>query len=293
MNARSDWSIDGSDGHPIIGNTDLPAGEARGVVLVAHGFKGYKDYGMFPRVAATLADAGFVSHRFNFSHSGMTDALDAFERPDLFERDTWNRQVFDLWQVAAAVARGALCGAGLPLVFLGHSRGGATCLLAAGRHAGEPGLPAPAGIAVASAPSALDVLTPPQRRELLERGFLVSPSSRTGQALRIGREFLTEQMRDPLHHDLLRLAGRITCPVLIVHGSRDPTVPVAAARRLAGAIPGAELRIVEGADHVFDTPNPLPPREPSSPQLQELLDALLRFAAACCASTATARGGSG
>ena len=46
-----DWSIPGSDGEPIIGNTHVPRDEPAGMVLVAHGFKGYKDYGMFPRIA--------------------------------------------------------------------------------------------------------------------------------------------------------------------------------------------------------------------------------------------------
>jgi hypothetical protein len=85
-----EWSIEGSEGEPIIGNAHLPEAPPGGVVLVAHGFKGYKDYGMFPRIAESLANRGFIAHRFNFSHSGMTGAIETFERPDLFERDTWN-----------------------------------------------------------------------------------------------------------------------------------------------------------------------------------------------------------
>ena len=50
MNA---WSIPGSDGEPIIGNTHLPSEDPAGVVHIAHGFKGYKDYGMFPRIASS------------------------------------------------------------------------------------------------------------------------------------------------------------------------------------------------------------------------------------------------
>ena len=66
------WTIPGSDGEPILGNVHVPDGEPRGVVIVSHGFKGYKDYGMFPRIAGTLArDAGVIVHRFNFSHAGM------------------------------------------------------------------------------------------------------------------------------------------------------------------------------------------------------------------------------
>ena len=126
MSATNDWSIPGADGEAIIGNAHLPDGDPAGVVLLAHGFKGYKDYGMFPRIAQTLAEAGFLAHRFNFSHSGMTDAIKTFERPELFEKDTWNKQVFDWRQVDSAIRSGTLAGQGLPCVIFGHSRGGAT-----------------------------------------------------------------------------------------------------------------------------------------------------------------------
>ena len=82
------WTIRGAARQPIIGDAHLPQGEPRGAVLIAHGFKGYKDYGMFPRIAAELSGRGLIAHRFNFSHSGMTARTETFERPDLFERDT-------------------------------------------------------------------------------------------------------------------------------------------------------------------------------------------------------------
>lgn len=44
--------------------------------------------------------------------------------------------------------------------------------------------------------------------------------------------------------------ARIACPTLVVHGSADELVPVADARRLAAAVPGAELMEIEGGRHV-------------------------------------------
>jgi pimeloyl-ACP methyl ester carboxylesterase len=262
-----EWSIEGSEGEPIIGNAHLPEARPGGVVLVAHGFKGYKDYGMFPRIAGALADRGFIAHRFNFSHSGMTGAVETFERPDLFERDTWNKQVFDLLAVIGAVDHGALEGRGLPCVLFGHSRGGVSSLLAA--------------------LSSCNPLSDQEADKLLNDGFLVSPSSRTGQALRLGKAFLTEQREDPAGHDLLALAGRITCPVLVAHGEKDPTVPAGCADQIAAACGQATVRIVAGADHVFNTPNPLAPDAEPSPQLAELLDAVGDFAAGCCGASAS------
>ena len=108
MNASNEWTLPGADGEAILGNAHRPDGEPVGVVIIAHGFKGYKDYGMFPRIAETMCDAGFIAHRFNFSHSGMTNTIETFERPDLFERDTWNKQVFDCRAVVAAINDGKL-----------------------------------------------------------------------------------------------------------------------------------------------------------------------------------------
>jgi len=41
----------------------------------------------------------------------------------------------------------------------------------------------------------------------------------------------------------------------------------------------ARLLIVKGGDHVFNTPNPLADGQPSSPQLAEVIDAVIEFSA--------------
>ena len=42
---------------------------------------------------------------------------------------------------------------------------------------------------------------------------------------------------------------RVACPVLIVNGEDDPVATVSAARRLAGALPDADLRVLPGTGH--------------------------------------------
>ena len=283
MSTIKSWSIPGAEGQPIIGDTHLPEGEAGGVMVIAHGLKGYKDYGMFPVLARACAAAGLIAHRFNFSHSGMTNDIDTFARPDLFERDTWNRQVYDCRAVVEAIARGELDGAGLPYVLFGHSRGGVTVLLTAGRFADDASFPQPMGIVVAATPCWCNPLGEEEARGLLEKGYLESPSARTGQDLRIGRAFLQEQIDDPAGHDLPDLASRIHCATLIIHGSDDPTVPVACAEELRVALgERSNELIIEGGDHVFNTPNPMPEDATPGPQLQELLDATVHFAVSLC-----------
>jgi alpha-beta hydrolase superfamily lysophospholipase len=273
------WTITGSHEAIIYGDTHFPDGPPVGVVLIAHGFKGYKDYGMFPRIAETMAAAGAIAHRFNFSHSGMTNSIETFERPDLFEADTWNKQVHDMSALVDAVEDGTLPGAGLPQVLFGHSRGGVTVLLSAGRP-GALNRP-PAGVVAASAPSTCLSLTAEEIDRLDRESFLESPSSRTGQTLRVGRVYLDEQRADPDGHDVLGAAAQIACPLLVIHGADDPTVPAAAAQQIVEAAGGsAQALLIAGGDHVFNTPNPMGDA-PASPQLQELLDATKAFCLGC------------
>jgi pimeloyl-ACP methyl ester carboxylesterase len=50
--------------------------------------------------------------------------------------------------------------------------------------------------------------------------------------------------------DLSRDVGHITSPTLVIHGAEDCYVPVANAAALAGAIPGARLRVLDHAGHL-------------------------------------------
>ncbi len=50
--------------------------------------------------------------------------------------------------------------------------------------------------------------------------------------------------------DSTGLLPTITVPTLVLHGAEDATVPVDEARAMAGRIPGARLRVVDGAGHL-------------------------------------------
>jgi pimeloyl-ACP methyl ester carboxylesterase len=59
-----------------------------------------------------------------------------------------------------------------------------------------------------------------------------------------------EQARAGAGFDLSRDVGHITSPTLVIHGAEDRYVPVANAAALAGAIPGARLRVLDHAGHL-------------------------------------------
>lgn len=283
------WQLDGADGPPILGSTDKHVEHPRGVLILCHGFKGYMDYGLFPRLAAVAAGQGLLVHRFNFSHSGMTRETDTFERPDLFERDTWGKQIQDLRAVAEAVATGQLDGQGLPMVWFGHSRGGVTVTLTASRAFADPQAEhvRPAGIAIASTPDVACSLSEQDREKMRRDGRLLSPSGRTGQRLFVGKPWLDEIEADPEAFDPKLAAERVPCPTLIVHGGEDQTVNASAAIALSQRFPASEIEVIGGASHTYNCPNPLPHDAEPPEATARMMDRVTGFAVGGCDAQAS------
>jgi pimeloyl-ACP methyl ester carboxylesterase len=57
-------------------------------------------------------------------------------------------------------------------------------------------------------------------------------------------------------HDALAALRRLDVPTLVVHGGEDRVIPPANAHLLAETIPGAELRVLESAGHIYPTEEP-------------------------------------
>lgn len=275
---KEDWELPGSDDQPVLGTAHHPPDHARAVIVLSHGFLGYKEYGMFPRLGSCAAAAGFILHRFNFSHSGMTNEIDTFARPDLLERDTWNRQVQDLRRVCEGIRSGQIAGQHLPVVLVGHSRGGVTSLLVPARDGAFARSHGIAGVVTCAAPSTCMSISREEIDDLMACGYLERTSSRTGQVFRFDRTFVDEQRADPPAHDLLALAGDIEVPVLILHGEDDETVHPAAAEAICRAVgDNARIDLIPGGNHVFNVPNPLPAGEELAEPAAAAFRAILSF----------------
>lgn len=294
METIESWNLLGANQQVIYGNTHIPNNQPLANVILCHGFKGYKDYGFIPVMAKMLSGHNFVVHRFNFSHSAMLDGHGAFERLDLFEQDTWNKQVYDLLSVIAYIFQNRIQGKGLPIFIAGHSRGGVTCLLTAGRlYSGtlknsllniqenldfSQMLSALKGVITIASPDTCNPYNENQKKELLEKGYLESPSSRTSQTLKVGKAFLEEQLFDKDNHDLLNLVKQIKCPITIFHGDSDPTVSTEAAHNINQANKSHSfLHFIHDANHVFNTKNPFTDDDQISPQLETLVNECLIF----------------
>lgn len=227
-------AVAGSAGRTV--RADILGPEAAPAVLVLHGFKGFRRWGMFPWVGEQLAACGLRAVVVDFSHNGV-EAQD-FDRLDLFLLDTARRHQEDL----AALAR-LLPG---PLGVLGHSRGGADALVFGAR---EPRVRAVVTwAAVASFPGP----TPEQDAALRRDGYVIVPNARTGQAMPVGRSAFEAAERP----DVLGEAATRAVPTLALHGTADESVPPTSLERLQSALPHAEGRKIHGAGHTFGAQHP-------------------------------------
>ena len=269
----NNWTITNGRGLELLGNTHTPTSPPAACVILMHGFKGYKDYGFIPVLAHDLCAAAMVVHRFNFSTSGMTNEIETFARPDLFALDTWTRQVEDIVRVVEAVRSGELGGGGLPMYLIGHSRGGASALLAAGRHGDAMDLN---GVVTINAVDACSRLSDQEQQAMLERGYTMTQSARTKQELRIESSWLREQLDDPDGHNVLLQASKIACPVCVIHGDADQAVDPSAGVAIAQAC-RTERVLIAGANHVLNMPNPSLIDSDRSHQLVEATEAITRF----------------
>lgn len=261
MAAPEPFVIETPSGHRIDGLVDLPdrPGE-RPTVVVAHGFKGFMEWGFFPHLAELLARRGFVVVRFNFSGSGQRPGEDRVSDVEAFRHNSFSREQEDLRTVLEALddeiapGRVDLDRQGL----LGHSRGGGAAVLAAG----HPDLRDRFSALVTwAAVSTFDRVSPEDTERWRAEGELTVVNSRTGQELPMGLELLEdlEAHRDEL--DIPAAAARVAAPWLIVHGDADESVPCAESHQLEEAAESERARTVErqvipGAGHTFGAVHP-------------------------------------
>ncbi len=112
---------------------------------------------------------------------------------------------------------------------------------------GSRGSMSPQEAAEASIPFNYAPTTP---RERIEEDWAVRLPQATTPA-----GYLAQAQGSSQWKGMPRLAG-LTVPTLVVHGEDDTLVPVANGRFLADTIPGAELVLIPGANHVFFTDAP-------------------------------------
>lgn len=241
----------------IRGDWYRPAGSAsQGTVLVAHGYKGFKNYGMFPRIGELLSNAYDVIV-FNFSHNGVGEELTEFTELEKFARNTCTLEQQDLLALVEAVRGGVLPteGGRQPenerLFLLGHSKGGGGVLLFGLDH---PGLVD--GIISWNGIASFDLYSAEEKRKMLEEGRAYTMNARTKQQMPLDRIILEDLEANAERFDLVNRIGSLRVPAVLIQGERDGKHLLAGSARLKEAQPELDWLMVPGGDHRFNTVHP-------------------------------------
>lgn len=249
------WTIRNADREAVRCDVRVPAGPGPfRVVIVLHGFKGFKDWGMFPPTARYLAENGIATVAMNTSRNGVGGNPTEFTELELFARNTPGHESADVKCVIDGVAAGE-AGAELDasrLGMLGHSFGGGVTLLTASNDARVQCVVTWAAI------STFHRTTERAMAEWRERGRLDIPNMRTGQILWQDLEVLEDREANREAYDLEKACRRIRVPVLAIHGERDEAVEVESATRIvewAASEQKRELRIAN-TGHTFGCVHP-------------------------------------
>lgn len=179
-----------------------------------------------------LTAKGFLVLRYDFAGVG--------ESSGCFGKMTYTGQARDL-EAAVRYMKGLGVRA---LGIIGSSMGGSAALLYTGYHAGVSAL---AVLAAPADPKAIvgQWFTAGEVQAWRKKGYLVYH----------GRKIYQSFLEDIDRIDILRAAGNLSCPLLVLHGEQDGVVPVGQAHALYRSATGTKaLRIFPDADHRFSDP---------------------------------------
>jgi uncharacterized protein len=257
MKQEKNILIKGSDIRPVA--LDIFAPEVPSpVVIYAHGFSGFKDWGNFDLIAKEFALNGFCFLKFNFSHNGTTPELpEDFVDLEAFGNNNISREIFDLQQVIDWVAERShpfLKNMDTKTIFLiGHSMGGGVVLLNASEDKRIRAVVTWASIAESKTPWGKW----PEEKivEWKQSGVAYYLNGRTKQQLPLYYQLYQDHFENEGRQNILRAAASLNIPLLVIHGTDDEAVPIDAAYAIREKTVNSEIFTL-ATDHVFGRKHP-------------------------------------
>jgi len=240
---------------PVRADLRLPPGTGRvATILVLPGFKGFKDWGMFPPAARVWTEQGLATVTINTSRNGIGESREEFTDLEGFAKNTPDREKRDVELVAAAIRGGEVDARLDPdrIGILGHSRGGGVALLVAAQ---DPGLRC---LVTWGSIATFLRYTDRAIREWRKEGRLDVPNMRTGQMMWLDREVLEDLEAHREDYNLEQACRKIAVPALFIHGERDESVDVEDSRLLYKWCAAGEkkLEIIPKTGHTFGAVHP-------------------------------------
>ncbi len=242
------------------------------VVIFAHGFKGFKDWGTHNLLARYFAENGFRFLKFNFSHNGTTPEIPVdFVDLIAFGDNTFTTELDDLATVIDFACNGTSMPRANGVYLIGHSMGGGISIIKAAEDARVKKL-----VTLGSVANFRNLWPKQAEEQWRLQGVMYFYNSRTQQQMPIKSTLLDDLERYPTRLDIIARAAAVKCPWLIMHGDDDKTVNVSHAQDLKAAQPNAELVVVKNGDHTFGGTHPYS-KDELPPDLAMFAEAAVKF----------------
>lgn len=227
-------------------------GRAKPVLVVLHGFKGFKDWAFVPYAARSFAAEGYAVITFNFSCNGVRET--DFDELDKFAANTYSREQADLAALLSACAEGRLPFADLMdrgnVFLLGHSRGGGNSVIFAAEHSYIKGVVCWNGIADCN------LFDEAFRQEVKRSGVGYVANMRTKQQMPIAEILFEDLDANRERFDIPAKAAAMETPILFIQGDQDSGRLLTGNRRLREAAPHKLHITIEGTGHTFGAVHP-------------------------------------
>ena len=269
--------ISGSKDKPILLDAYYINNEnPKPIVIMVHGFKGFKDWGHFNVIAHKLAEAEFVVVKFNFSHNGTTDyAPNEFADLEAFGQNNFSIELNDLGNVVDIVLSGDVISlkeiSKKSVSLIGHSRGGGISILRAAQDNRISKLITWASVAEFGRYWNNEVM-----EKWKKEGVMIVKNARTNQDMPLYYQLYDNYFEnyDRLH--IPTQAKNVAIPWLIVHGTNDEAVPAEAANELHSLNDNSELILVDDGNHTFGGRHPWKYQNLAK-DMQKVADQTIRF----------------
>lgn len=243
----------GSNNRQSLYDCHIPE-NAKGVIIFTHGYKGYKDWGAWGLMEAWFLNQNLGFVRFNISHNGGT-IENPIDFPDLeaFGNNRYSWEVNDLNIMIDETYRiiHQECDLDIPLILLGHSRGGGVSVLAANNNDKVDAVISLAGISDIESRFPTDE----KMEDWKESGVYYVVNGRTKQEMPHYFDFYKDFVEHKESLNIRLAAEELTMPFVQIHGDMDLAVSISEGLSMA-AWTDTELEIVKGAGHTFGAVHP-------------------------------------